>query len=147
MNIYQNNYDIEKIKAVHKLHAEYKYDVKPLKKGYSNQPLYINVEKNEIKSKCVSEEMKNLFTGGRGFNITLHWNASNDDTSWYFPENEIVIAAGPMGGITQYPGAGKSIVCGISPLTQAPVDSNVGGYFGPYLKFSGWDAIEVQGIG
>ena len=57
-----------------------------------------------------------------------------------------VIAAGAMGGITQYPGTGKSIVCGISPLTGAPVDSNVGGYFGPYLKFSGWDAIEIQGI-
>ena len=26
------------------------------------------------------------------------------------------------------------------------VDSNVGGYFGPLLKFSGFDAIEVQGI-
>ncbi|MCD4817866.1 MAG: aldehyde:ferredoxin oxidoreductase [Candidatus Cloacimonetes bacterium] len=147
MNIYQNNYDIEKIKAAHKLLAEFKYDVKPLIKGYSNQTLYINVEKNEIKSKSVSEEMKKLFTGGRGFNMKLLWDATNADTKWFSPENEIVIAAGPMGGITQYPGAGKSIVCGISPLTQAPVDSNVGGYFGPYLKFSGWDAIEVQGIG
>ena len=26
------------------------------------------------------------------------------------------------------------------------VDSNVGGYYGPYLKFAGWDAIELQGI-
>ncbi len=25
------------------------------------------------------------------------------------------------------------------------VDSNGGGYFGPYLKFAGWDAIEIQG--
>ena len=25
------------------------------------------------------------------------------------------------------------------------MDSNVGGYFGPLLKFSGWDAIEIQG--
>jgi aldehyde:ferredoxin oxidoreductase len=27
------------------------------------------------------------------------------------------------------------------------MDSNAGGYFGPYLKFSGWDALEVQGRG
>ena len=25
------------------------------------------------------------------------------------------------------------------------MDSNVGGYFGPYLKFSGFDALEIQG--
>jgi len=33
----------------------------------------------------------------------------------------------------------------ISPLTQSVMDSNVGGYFGPYLKFAGWDALEIQG--
>ncbi len=33
----------------------------------------------------------------------------------------------------------------ISPLTDIPIDSNVGGYFGPLLKFSGWDALELQG--
>jgi len=25
------------------------------------------------------------------------------------------------------------------------MDSNVGGFFGPYFKFSGWDALEIQG--
>jgi len=25
------------------------------------------------------------------------------------------------------------------------MDSNVGGFFGPFLKFSGFDAIELQG--
>ena len=50
-----------------------------------------------------------------------------------------------MGGATNYPGAGKSIVVGISPLTGNVVDSNVGGFFGPYLKFSGFDAMELQG--
>ncbi len=44
-----------------------------------------------------------------------------------------------------YPGSGKSIVVAISPLTDSIIDSNVGGYFGPYLKFAGWDALEIQG--
>ena len=68
-----------------------------------------------------------------------------DDTRWDDPENEIVIASGPIGGTVLYPGAGKSLVVGISPLTRGVVDSNVGGYFGPLLKFAGWDALEVQG--
>jgi hypothetical protein len=35
----------------------------------------------------------------------------------------------------------------ISPLTQSVIDSNVGGYFGPYLKFSGgtrWKSRDRQ---
>ncbi|MBN1249543.1 MAG: aldehyde:ferredoxin oxidoreductase, partial [Anaerolineae bacterium] len=65
---------------------------------------------------------------------------------WDDAENEVVIASGPCGGITQYPGSGKSIATTISPLTDVPIDSNAGGHFGPYLKFAGWDAIEVQGV-
>jgi aldehyde:ferredoxin oxidoreductase len=30
-------------------------------------------------------------------------------------------------------------------MTNMPVDSNVGGHFGPYLKFSGFDAMEITG--
>ncbi len=146
MNVYQNPYNVAKMKEAHKLLTELTYEKQPLKMGYANRTLHINVSENTITSKPVTQEMKDVFTGGRGFDMKLLWDATNENTKWDSPENEIVIAAGAMGGITQYPGAGKSIVCGISPLTGAPVDSNVGGYFGPYLKFSGWDAIEVQGI-
>ena len=89
--------------------------------------------------------MKKIFTGGKGFNMKLMWDAINDDTKWDSPENVINIATGPIGGNTNYAGSGKSIVTSISPLTNIPIDSNVGGYFGPYLKFSGYDAMEIQG--
>jgi len=89
--------------------------------------------------------MKKIFTGGKGFNLKLMWDAVNDDTKWDSPENVINIATGPIGGNTNYAGSGKSIVTSISPLTNIPIDSNVGGYFGPYLKFSGFDAMEIQG--
>ena len=56
-----------------------------------------------------------------------------------------MIASGPLAGAILYPGTGKSLVVGISPLTDIVVDSNVGGYFAPLLKIAGWDALEVQG--
>ncbi|MFC2097980.1 aldehyde ferredoxin oxidoreductase family protein, partial [Bacteroidota bacterium] len=67
------------------------------------------------------------------------------DTKWTDPENEIIISSGPIGGITQYSGAGKSLVVTLSPASNSVTDSNAGGYFGPFLKFSGFDAIEIQG--
>ncbi len=137
---------IEALKAAHTILAEFAYEPPQAEKGYAGQTLYVNVSENTIATRIVDDRMKNTFVGGRGFDLWLLWNAVNGDTKWDSPENEIVIAAGPIGGITQYPGTGKSIAVAISPLTGTVVDSNVGGYFGPLLKFAGFDAIEVQGI-
>jgi aldehyde:ferredoxin oxidoreductase len=127
--------------------TEFRYTVPPIEKGYANQTLYINVDTQDIKGKPVTTQMKEIFVGGRGFDLWLLWNAFPLDRKidWDSPENEICISSGPLGGTTNFPGSGKSIVTCISPLTHMPIDSNVGGYFGPYLKFSGWDALEIQG--
>ena len=125
--------------------AEHTYEPSPVERGYTGQTLYVNLSANSIEAKPVSDEMKTKFIGGRGFGLWLLWQGVKNDTKWNNPENEIVIASGPCGGITQYPGSGKSLVTSISPLTDVVVDSNVGGHFGPLLKFAGWDAIEIQG--
>lgn len=137
--------DIKAFKDAHKLLAEFKYELGDIEKGYTNRTLYVNISDNKIEEKPVTQMMKDKFVGGKGFGLWHLWNAVNPETKWNDPENEIVIAGGPICGITQYPGAGKSLVCSLSPLTDNPMDSNVGGYFGPYLKFSGFDALELQG--
>jgi len=124
---------------------QFSYERKPIERGYNNRTLYVNVSDQEIKEKPVTEEMKEKFVGGKGFGMKLLWDGTRPDTKWNDPENEIIISPGPVAGITQYPGSGKSLVVSISPATDLPIDSNVGGYFGPYVKFSGFDALEVQG--
>jgi aldehyde:ferredoxin oxidoreductase len=127
--------------------VDFAYSQQPIERGYNNRTLYVNLSEMRIASKPVSKKMKDTFTGGRGFNLWLLWNALPKDRiiKWDDIENEVCLAAGPLGGIPVYPGGGKSIAVAISPLTGMVVDSNVGGYFGPYLKFAGWDAFEVQG--
>jgi len=127
--------------------ADFKYDLGKVEKGYNNRTLYVDLSTMKITSNPVSKDMKEKFIGGRGFDLWLLWNAlpKNRVVKWDDPENEICIACGPLGGTPVYPGSGKSIAVSISPLTGSVVDSNVGGYFGPYLKFAGWDAFEVQG--
>ncbi len=136
---------LEEKKAAHRLLAEYRYELRPVQGGYANRTLYINLSDRTILEKPVTQEMKDIFTGGRGFALWLLWNAVDGDTRWDDPKNELVIANGPISGITAYPGSGKSTVVTISPLTGSVMDSNGGGYFGPYLKFAGWDALEIQG--
>jgi aldehyde:ferredoxin oxidoreductase len=136
---------LAEIKESHKLIAEFQYDLRPIVHGYANRTLYINLSNNQMFEKPVDEKMKSTFTGGKGFCLWLLWNAINPGTRWDDEDNEIVIAGGPIGGITAYPGSGKCTVVTLSPLTKSIIDSNGGGFFGPYLKFSGFDAMEVQG--
>jgi aldehyde:ferredoxin oxidoreductase len=125
--------------------AQYDYELRPVERGYAGRTLYINLDDNSIREKPVTQQMKDLFTGGRGFALKLLWDAVSPQTKWNDPENELVIANGPICGITAYPGSGKATVVTLSPLTENVIDSNVGGYFAPFLKFSGFDALEIQG--
>ncbi|HLN54892.1 MAG TPA: aldehyde ferredoxin oxidoreductase C-terminal domain-containing protein [Bacteroidales bacterium] len=133
------------IKSRHKILKRWDYDWKPLSRGYTDKILYINVGTAEIKEKDVPAVMKEKFIGGKGYGLRLLWDGTKPDTAWNDPENEIIISSGPVGGITQYSGTGKSLVVSISPQTNSVMDSNVGGFFGPFLKFSGFDALEIQG--
>ena len=137
--------NIQELKAKHLLLKEFSYQLGQIDKGYNNRTLYINVSDNTIKEKPVTEQMKDKFIGGKGFGLRLLWDATKPDTKWNDPENAIVISPGPIAGITQYSGTGKSIVVTISPQTDIVIDSNVGGYFGPFMKFSGFDSLELQG--
>ncbi|MCD4684916.1 MAG: aldehyde:ferredoxin oxidoreductase [Anaerolineae bacterium] len=136
---------IEQLKAAHTLLAEFDYETRPVEQGYANRTLHIDLSTNTIRSAPVTQEMKDTFTGGKGFCMWLLWNAINAATKWDDPENPLLIAGGPIGGVTAYPGSGKSTVVTVSPLTKSVIDSNVGGYFGPYLKFAGFDALEITG--
>ena len=137
--------DVAKLKSGHRLVKRWEYIWTPLNKGYTDKTLYINVGSAEIRDKDVPPVMKEKFIGGKGYGLRLLWDGTRPDTRWNDPDNEIIISSGPIGGITQYSGTGKSLVVSISPQTDSVMDSNVGGFFGPFLKFSGFDALEIQG--
>jgi aldehyde:ferredoxin oxidoreductase len=136
---------IKTLHEAHQLLKTYTYDLRPVERGYANRTLYINLDTNEIKEKPVTQQMKAIFTGGRGFALKLLWDAIDGDTRWDDARNELIFANGPISGSTTYPGLGKTTTVTISPLTHNVIDSNAGGYFGPYLKFAGFDALEIQG--
>jgi len=117
--------NVEEFKVAHKLIKEYKYQWHPIDKGYNNRTLYINLTHHQIQEKPVTALMKEKFIGGKGFGLKLLWEATKPDTKWNDPENEIVINTGPICGITQYSGTGKSLVVAISPQTDIVIDSNV----------------------
>ena len=85
----KHKWDIGKLKRAHRVVAKYEYKKGQIQKGYANRILYINLSTSEIKEKKVTDEMKKLFTGGRGFGLKLLWDSIKPTTRWDNPENEI----------------------------------------------------------
>ena len=98
-----------------KLLASFDYKPKEIEKGYTDKRLYINLSENKIESKSVDPQVKEKFTGGRGYGIWYLWDAVSSKTKWNDPENEILVCAGPLNGITQYSGCGKAHIVSLSP--------------------------------
>ncbi|BBO75023.1 aldehyde ferredoxin oxidoreductase [Desulfosarcina widdelii] len=121
------------------------YQRREVEKGYTGQYLDIDLSSENVSIGTIEEKIKQILIGGKGFDLWLLWQAVSGESKWNDPENALCISSGPMGGTPGYPGSGKSIVTSISPLTGSVMDSNVGGYFGPYLKFSGFDALRITG--
>lgn len=136
---------INELREKHETICEFDFNIVPLEKGYANRTLRIDLNKNEIKVLPVTQQMKDLWVGGKGFDLWLMFQEINKNTKWDSPENPICFASGPLAGTTSFPGSGKTIVTTISPATHSIMDSNVGGYFGPYFKFCGFDALTIVG--
>jgi len=139
------NIDVQALRAGHEVIAALPYEPSPLVGGYTRKWLRVDIASGEIAIHDVEQQMIDLFIGGKGFDLRLMWDEVTPRTKWDSPENVICISSGPLGGTTTYSGSGKALVTSISPTTGAPIDSNVGGYFGPYLKFCGFDALVVTG--
>jgi aldehyde:ferredoxin oxidoreductase len=132
------DYELKQIKSL-------AYERPEINNGYADQTLRIDLSASSIAIDPVEAETRQVFVGGKGYGLWLLFNAVDAATAWNDPQNAVCIASGPLAGTPIYPGSGKSIVTSLSPLTGSVIDSNVGGYFGPYLKFSGFDALQIRG--
>lgn len=138
--------ELKEMRAAHEVLASFDYERAEVERGYANSTLNVNLTDRSIEIKPVTQYMKDYFTGGKGFDLYLLWQAiPSGGVAWDDPRNELCIASGPLAGTPAFSGSGKSLVTGISPTTGSVMDSNVGGHFGPLLKFSGFDALELGG--
>jgi aldehyde:ferredoxin oxidoreductase len=99
--------DVPALRAAHKLVAEVPFTPSLPEKGYTRRTLFIDLDTMAVKEKVITEEMIDIFTGGRGFGLYYLWHAITPQTKWNDPENVLVISPGPIAGNPQYAGSGK----------------------------------------
>jgi aldehyde:ferredoxin oxidoreductase len=86
------------------------------------------------------------FMGGDGIGMKILWNELKPGLHPFDPENRLVFMTGPLTG-TMAPTSGRFEIVtkapGVDPFM--PTRSGIGGYFGPELKFAGYDGLIIQG--
>ena len=116
----------------------------PVYNGYTGRWLSVDLTAGSIESRELDPALAELYLGGNGFGTRLLWNLVGPDVEPLALENALIFATGPLCG-TALPTSGRFEVIAKSPLTGIYGDSNAGGYFGPELKFAGWDMIVFSG--
>jgi aldehyde:ferredoxin oxidoreductase len=114
-------------------------------RGYANKILDIDLCRKSICTQELDPQVRDFFLGGRGLGLYLLHQAISRRTRATDPENPLILANGPLGGIPQFPGTAKAMAISLSPLTGIPGVSNFGGYFGAFLKYAGFDALKITG--
>jgi len=112
--------------------------------SYGGTILRINLTDGSIYRHPTEEHLAQAFLGGRGLNVKRLWDELPAHTDGLSPENILVFGAGPLVG-TLFPGGARFNVSAMSPQTGILGDSNAGGFFGPELKFAGYDQLIIQG--
>ena len=115
-----------------------------MNKGYGGTILQVDLEKKEIVKASLDLELTASFIGGRGINSWLLYQNVVPGESPFHPHNPLIFGIGPLTG-TMLPAASRFTVTARSPLTYGHGDANAGGFFGPELKFAGYDHILFTG--
>jgi aldehyde:ferredoxin oxidoreductase len=84
------------------------------------------------------------YIGGKGLAGRYLFDMLKPGMDPLSPENPLIIMTGPLTG-TLAPAAAKYCVVTKSPLTGIWLDSHAGGYFGPELKYAGFDGLIILG--
>ncbi|MDJ0784101.1 MAG: aldehyde ferredoxin oxidoreductase family protein [Desulfosarcinaceae bacterium] len=112
--------------------------------GYAGTILRIDLTQDKIAKQPLPAEMAHSFIGGRGFVAKTLFDELPPQADPLGPENLFIAASGPMSGHFM-PASGKTHFGCKSPATGGYGDSNLGGHFGPSLKYAGYDMLILTG--
>jgi len=112
--------------------------------GYTGRMLEVDLSTGDIKEVSTSRDDAERFIGGKGLGAKILYDTVDENVDPLSPENVLIFVTGPLTG-TSMPTSGRFAIVTKSPLTGLFLDTQVGGYFGPEMKFAGYDAIIVRG--
>jgi len=112
--------------------------------GYAGTILRIDLNRMQIKKDPLPADMAEKYIGGRGFVARMLFDEIAPGIDADSEDNMFVAAVGPLSGHF-LPASGKIHFGAKSPATGGYADSNMGGHFGPAMKYAGYDVLVLTG--
>ena len=112
--------------------------------GYVGRLLRVDLRSQKTEDEKLADEVSRKYIGGSGLASRIIYDEVKPETEPLDPDNRLVFMTGPLTG-TIVPTSGRWCVCTRSPLTGIWAESHIGGFWGPELKYAGYDGVIIQG--
>ncbi len=112
--------------------------------GYAGRFLSVDLTKAVLSDRQFDEPTLRAYVGGTGIGAKILYDEVDPTKEWSRPENRFIVASGPLGGTT-IGGSGTISVVTQGALTNGATATQANGFFGAFLKSSGYDGVVVHG--
>jgi aldehyde:ferredoxin oxidoreductase len=106
--------------------------------------LKINLTTGTAEDFVVPSHWQKDYLGGASLAARLLYPVITETLDPLGEAASLLFLNGPLSG-TLGPSVGRFVVCGKSPLTGIWAESNCGGFWGPELRFAGYDGLWITG--
>lgn len=112
--------------------------------AWKGQVLRVNLTTGVISKEPLTIQDAQNYIGARGLGTKMFMNEVAPDVEPLSDANHLIFMTGPLTGTLATSGGRYNVVTK-APLTGTIAASNSGGYFGPELKYAGYDAVIFEG--
>ncbi len=112
--------------------------------GWTGKALHVDLTTGQSRVEEIPREWFEQYWGGRGLADRYLYDLMDPAIDPLSPDNVLIFATGPLTG-TSTPCGARYMVVTKGLLTGAITTSNSGGFFGPELKFAGYDLLILRG--
>ncbi len=112
--------------------------------AYAGKLLRVNLTTGKTWTEAWREADRREYVGGIGLGAKILYEEVGPKVQWDHPDNRLIMATGPLAGLPVW-GTGGLTVITRGALTGGATSTQANGFFGAALKYSGYDAIVMQG--
>jgi aldehyde:ferredoxin oxidoreductase len=112
--------------------------------GFTGKLIRINLSNGKITNEQVDQTAIMDFIGGRGVGVSYLFRELEPNIDPLGEKNKLILINGPLAG-TSVQASSRWMAITKSPLTGAFARSVAGADFGAWLKFAGYDFINIEG--
>ncbi|MBI2859238.1 MAG: aldehyde ferredoxin oxidoreductase family protein [Chloroflexi bacterium] len=111
--------------------------------GYIGKILRIDLSSGSIVTQSLDPALARGYLGGMGLGSRILYDELDPGTDALSPDNILVFASGPLNGT--FTPASSRIDVSFKSITGMFGTANSGGFWGPELRYAGFDALVIKG--